>query len=208
MATLDLAVQKLDLPLVLVLFSLIVLVLPMARQRALHGTLGFALHRGAHPLEPVVGTASLVLALGITAGTAIHAAYGPAAAGVWPSPRWLHIVALVLAGAGTLVTAVAQSQMGSSWRIGIDHGTTSLVTGGLYRFVRNPIFAGCIVAVAGMGLLAPSAWSIAASFSIVLLIALQVRIEEEHLLRVHGGAYRAYATRVGRFLPGVGRLPG
>jgi protein-S-isoprenylcysteine O-methyltransferase Ste14 len=40
----------------------------------------------------------------------------------------------------------------------------------------------------------------------VLLVSLQVRLEEDHLLRLHGGAYQRYAARVGRFLPGVGRL--
>ena len=34
----------------------------------------------------------------------------------------------------------------------------------------------------------------------------QVLAEEAYLLRTHGDAYRAYARRVGRFLPGVGKL--
>ena len=38
-------------------------------------------------------------------------------------------------------------------------------------------------------------------------LELQVRVvEEPHLLRAHGGAYASYAARVGRFVPGVGRL--
>ena len=32
------------------------------------------------------------------------------------------------------------------------------------------------------------------------------RVEEPHLLRVHGEPYRAWAGRTGRFVPGVGRL--
>jgi protein-S-isoprenylcysteine O-methyltransferase Ste14 len=36
---------------------------------------------------------------------------------------------------------------------------------------------------------------------------LQVRaVEEPYLLSVHGDAYATYAARVGRFVPGVGRL--
>ena len=31
-------------------------------------------------------------------------------------------------------------------------------------------------------------------------------VEEPYLLKVHGSAYAEYAARVGRFLPGVGRL--
>jgi protein-S-isoprenylcysteine O-methyltransferase Ste14 len=40
------------------------------------------------------------------------------------------------------------------------------------------------------------------------LIELQVRVvEEPHLLRTHGQAYEDWAREVGRFVPGVGRLP-
>jgi protein-S-isoprenylcysteine O-methyltransferase Ste14 len=42
---------------------------------------------------------------------------------------------------------------------------------------------------------------------ITLALELQVRaVEEPYLIRSHGDAYRAYAARVGRFLPGIGRL--
>ena len=42
---------------------------------------------------------------------------------------------------------------------------------------------------------------------IALGLELQVRsVEEPYLLRTHGDAYRAYASRVGRFVPGIGRL--
>jgi protein-S-isoprenylcysteine O-methyltransferase Ste14 len=37
-------------------------------------------------------------------------------------------------------------------------------------------------------------------------IHLQVRAEEAWLLRTYGDAWRTYAARVGRFVPGLGRL--
>jgi protein-S-isoprenylcysteine O-methyltransferase Ste14 len=38
-------------------------------------------------------------------------------------------------------------------------------------------------------------------------LELQTRaVEEPYLLRTHGEAYAAYAARVGRFVPGLGRL--
>jgi len=37
-------------------------------------------------------------------------------------------------------------------------------------------------------------------------LAAQTRLEEKHLAGLHGPSYRAYAARVGRFVPGVGRL--
>ncbi|WP_134119646.1 hypothetical protein [Kribbella kalugense] len=43
--------------------------------------------------------------------------------------------------------------------------------------------------------------------ALVVAIELQVRIiEEPHLIKLHGATYLDYSTRVGRFLPGIGRL--
>ena len=43
------------------------------------------------------------------------------------------------------LTVLAQLQMGASWRVGIDDRPTELVTGGLFRVVRNPIFTALLV---------------------------------------------------------------
>jgi protein-S-isoprenylcysteine O-methyltransferase Ste14 len=47
---------------------------------------------------------------------------------------------------------------------------------------------------------------------LVLVIAsleIQVRrVEEPYLLATHGEAYRRYASRTGRFVPGLGRWAG
>jgi protein-S-isoprenylcysteine O-methyltransferase Ste14 len=59
----------------------------------------------------------------------------------------------------------------------------------------------------GLAALVPSALSAAALALAFAGIELQVRaVEEPYLAKTHGAAYRAYASRVGRFLPGVGRL--
>ncbi|HEX8795856.1 MAG TPA: methyltransferase [Polyangiaceae bacterium] len=72
--------------------------------------------------------------------------------------------------------------------------------------VRNPIYAGIGLAAAGLALLTPSPWTLLGAAQAVFVLALQARFEEEHLSRTHGAEYLAYARRVGRFLPGVGRL--
>ncbi|MEU4511179.1 isoprenylcysteine carboxylmethyltransferase family protein [Nonomuraea wenchangensis] len=99
--------------------------------------------------------------------------------------------------------------MGASWRIGVEESeTTALVTTGAFVFARNPIFTAMIATAAGLAAMVPNAISLVALLLAVVSIELQVRaVEEPCLLRVHGPAYRRYAARVGRFLPGVGRLP-
>ncbi len=119
-----------------------------------------------------------------------------------------HASGFVLALAGIAATFYAQVAMGTSWRIGVDPGErTALVTSGPFALVRNPIFAAMLPTALGLTLLVPSWIAIAGFAGLLVALELQVRVVEEPYLRqVHGEGYAAYAARVGRFLPGVGRL--
>jgi protein-S-isoprenylcysteine O-methyltransferase Ste14 len=122
----------------------------------------------------------------------------------------LHAVGLALAVAGIAATFYAQVAMGESWRIGVDPGErTQLVTAGPFALVRNPIFAAMLPTALGLTLMVPSWVAIAGLIGLMLALELQVRVvEEPYLLSVHGEEYASYSARVGRFLPGVGRIHG
>lgn len=108
---------------------------------------------------------------------------------------------------GTALMVLAQLHLGASWRVGIDAGARpGLVTGGLYRFCRNPIFLSMFLALAGLAVLLPTWFSAAALVGAVVGVRAQVLEEEAYLAAAYGAAYRGYARRVGRFLPGLGRL--
>lgn len=119
-----------------------------------------------------------------------------------------HVTGLVLAATGLVATLLAQQAMGSSWRVGVDHHeATTLVTSGSFTLVRNPIFTAMTATGVGLTALAPNAVTLAAVLALVIAIEIQVRaVEEPYLLHIHGRAYREYASRVGRFLPRIGRL--
>ncbi len=110
-----------------------------------------------------------------------------------------------LAGiAGLALCFIAQRQMKTSWRVGIDERTrTDLVDTGLYRFIRNPTYLGLFLVCAGTWIIWPT-WTIAL-FGIVfyLLLEVQVRCEEDFLLRTHGDMYRAYMEETKRYIPGI-----
>ncbi|HWM54842.1 MAG TPA: isoprenylcysteine carboxylmethyltransferase family protein [Solirubrobacterales bacterium] len=120
----------------------------------------------------------------------------------------VHVAGFVFAVAGIAATFYAQVAMGASWRIGVDPGErTRLVTGGPFALVRNPIFAAMLPTALGLALLVPSWVAFAGLAGLMLALELQVRVvEEPYLLSVHREEYAAYSARVGRFLPGVGRI--
>ena len=121
---------------------------------------------------------------------------------------WVHVAGFALCGIGIVGTFAAQMAMGASWRIGVDpEETTDLVTGGVFNLCRNPIYTFMVIAWAGFALLVPTWLAAAAGVLLIVGLEIQVRlVEEPHLLRTHGEPYRAWASRVGRFVPGLGRL--
>ncbi|GAA3084197.1 isoprenylcysteine carboxylmethyltransferase family protein [Pseudonocardia yunnanensis] len=147
------------------------------------------------PIALLLGLAAPVLMLtGITAPV-LPAHPGLAAAGI--------IVGL----AGLVVVLLAQAAMGSSWRIGVDDTErTELITSGLFRSIRNPIFTGMAAVCAGVALMAPTLVAVLALACLIAAVQIQVRVvEEPYLRRVHGDTYSHYAAGAGRFLPGLGR---
>lgn len=100
-----------------------------------------------------------------------------------------------------ILVVIAQIQMKNSWRIGIDHTMkTNLVTSGLFQFSRNPIFLGMTISLIGFLFAFPTV--IALFFLLIgsILMQIQIRLEEEHLLKQHGSVYLTYKKRVGRML--------
>lgn len=120
----------------------------------------------------------------------------------------LHVIGIVLAAIGGLAVFGAQLGMGESWRIGVsDEERTDLVTGGWFSICRNPIYTSMLVGWTGIALIVPTWLGFAAVVVIAAGLELQVRfVEEPYLVRIHGEEYRDYASRVGRFVPGLGRL--
>jgi protein-S-isoprenylcysteine O-methyltransferase Ste14 len=120
----------------------------------------------------------------------------------------LHVIGVVVGVAGGTAVFLAQLGMGENWRIGVkDDQQTDLVTGGWFSICRNPIYTAMIVGWLGFALMVPTWLGFVAVASIAAGLELQVRaVEEPYLLRTHGTEYRRYGSRVGRFMPGVGRL--
>lgn len=82
---------------------------------------------------------------------------------------------------------------------------SALVTGGMYRYTRNPMYVGLLLVLCGwalwLGSLSP--W-IGPPLFVALLTAVQIRPEEAALRGLFGRDYAAYCERVPRWI-GVSR---
>lgn len=98
-------------------------------------------------------------------------------------------------------TVIAQTQMGKSWRIGIDQkNRTTLVTSGLFAYSRNPIFLGMRLSMLSLVLLRPNVVTVAAALAADVLIQIQVRLEEDFLIKQHSVKYQQYMSKTRRWL--------
>jgi protein-S-isoprenylcysteine O-methyltransferase Ste14 len=179
-------------------------------QRRRHGTWGIVVFKG-NTAQNARDVMLVVLPL-LLIGQAVVAAWWPeklalAEADLRTSSSLRPVLGAVLLFGGLLLQAVSMLDLGASWRIGIEErARPGLVTGGLYRYTRNPIFLALITALVGYTLLLPTLMSALILVGAVFAIRQQIGEEESYLLRTYGEDYRAYARRVGRLLPGVGKL--
>jgi protein-S-isoprenylcysteine O-methyltransferase Ste14 len=109
-------------------------------------------------------------------------------------------IAMTAAGyAGTLWCYVI---MGNTWRIGVNPAEkTTLVNQGPYQIVRHPIYLFQIVMLAGAAMLLPTALSLITLVVHYVCVLAKASDEESYLLTTHGGEYRDYLSRTGRFFP-------
>ncbi|MDP9196380.1 MAG: isoprenylcysteine carboxylmethyltransferase family protein [Pseudomonadota bacterium] len=119
----------------------------------------------------------------------------------WLEDPVLTIMGWIMLGVALLWTALAEIHMGRSWRIGIDTGrAANLVTDGLFALSRNPVFLGMRLGLCGLFLVQPNALTLAIAVAGDILIQIQVRLEEAHLLKIHEEKYAEYRHSVRRWL--------
>jgi protein-S-isoprenylcysteine O-methyltransferase Ste14 len=81
------------------------------------------------------------------------------------------------------------------------HDASALVSGGPFRYTRNPMYVGLALVLTGWILWLGSAWAALALPAFVLYITrFQIRPEERALEAHFGEAFRSYASRVRRWL--------
>ena len=141
-------------------------------------------------------------------GTAFLAAY--AAGGRWPAPvfhggapRLVALYAgLAFVAAGLLIAFLAEISFLRAGTATLPiRPATALVTAGVYRHTRNPMYLGMTLVLAGFGLAANSLWYLAATpLAMFAVLRLAILPEEAWLTARFGAAYMAWKGRTRRWI--------
>lgn len=110
-------------------------------------------------------------------------------------------VAVMLAGLWLFWRSHAD--LGDSWSVTLElNAQHRLVTEGLYRFVRHPMYASFLVLGLGQALLVAN-WiaGLSGLAATALLMAVRLPREEAMMIERFGDQYREYRRRVGAVLP-------
>jgi protein-S-isoprenylcysteine O-methyltransferase Ste14 len=109
-------------------------------------------------------------------------------------------IALILAGLGFAIWA--RLHLGTNWSgqpvIRIDH---ELVRSGPYAIVRNPIYTGILIAIAGTTIVIGEFWALAVTLILLLVLLVKIRMEEKFLLEEFGDSFIQYKKEVKSIIP-------
>ena len=125
---------------------------------------------------------------------------------IFPTPLLDNSIALPV---GILVLVIGIATLLTSFRSMIQHkttinpggATTTIVTDGLYRYTRNPMYLSLTLVYIGASVMANAWWGLL--LLIPLLLVVQKGIierEETYLIRKFGDEYGRYKARVRRWL--------
>ena len=120
----------------------------------------------------------------------------------WPTPSWVWTIGQVAVLAGAAVIVVAALGLGTGLTpTPVPSARGHLVTTGLYRYVRHPIYTGVLLIVVGLTIRSGSYLTLAFAVVTVVFLDRKAAWEEARLGDRYEG-YATYAARTPRFVPG------
>lgn len=90
--------------------------------------------------------------------------------------------------------------VGTTWHPHRPSAATRLVTDGPNAVTRNPMYLAMTLGLAGTGLLSGRSWTAVAAAGLATTLTPQIEREEAALAELFGAQWRAYTTRVPRWL--------
>jgi len=114
----------------------------------------------------------------------------------WSSvPAWLSVIGdvLVAVGLGIAMLVVIQNSYAAS-AVTVEADQT-LVSGGVYKFVRHPMYVGSVIMMVGIPLALGSYWALLLVIPGMVILVFRI-LDEEKMLTQELAGYSEYAQRV------------
>jgi protein-S-isoprenylcysteine O-methyltransferase Ste14 len=112
------------------------------------------------------------------------------------------IIGLALFFIGLIIMLVGQTTL---WRnysgTVVIRENHQLITHGIYRFTRNPIYLGAIMAVIGLPVYAASLYGFLTSLVLIPITLNRIRLEEKLLTEEFQDAYQKYKETTKKLIP-------
>jgi protein-S-isoprenylcysteine O-methyltransferase Ste14 len=116
---------------------------------------------------------------------------------------YLRFPSLLFAIIGFLIVLVALFNLNKSLTaFPTPKSNSELITSGLYKYVRHPIYTGILLVVFGYSIYSASIPRLIISLLLLILFYFKTNYEEYKLSQKYPD-YSAYKSRTGRFIPGL-----
>ena len=159
-------------------------------------------HRRASPAGPVLRLIKLTK-IGVLGFLVIQTLF----LSVLPisnEPRDIQAVGLLLFAIGLSVALAGRIALGKNWS-DIENPTLEtnhkVVSAGIYRFIRHPIYVGDVLLITGLEL-SLNSWLVVGAVPLLAYVVYRTAIEEQQL-RQNLPGYAAYQMRTKKFVPFV-----
>ena len=116
---------------------------------------------------------------------------------------WMGWIGVMVEAAFLALFYASHRQLGKNWSVTLEiRDSHKLVTDGLYRFVRHPMYSSFWLWAIAQFLLLPN-WvaGLAGLAGVAILYFIRVGKEEDMMRQAFGQAYDTYAGRTGRVIP-------
>ncbi|MEM7342348.1 MAG: isoprenylcysteine carboxylmethyltransferase family protein [Actinomycetota bacterium] len=119
----------------------------------------------------------------------------------WPTPAAVDTLGAIALVLGVVLVAAASLRLGRALTATpVPTRDGELITHGLYRYVRHPIYSGVLLAVVGLTIRSGSLITLAVAVTTVVFFVVKATWEEQRLAERYEG-YAAYAASTPRFVP-------
>ena len=115
------------------------------------------------------------------------------------------LVGILCLAVGLWLFARSHADLGTNWSITLEvREKHQLVTQGIYRTLRHPMYSALLLYSLGQALVVPN-WIAGPSYAVAmsLLFAFRLAPEERMMLEEFGKDYEAYMLRTKRLVPGI-----